>query len=291
MINRTYKGLKKTRNSLFNAVSLITGKKKLDDDLIDEFEEKILLSDIGFDLTEEIISKLKLTVRSNVEVKALIKDTILSFLSKVPFDVVSEPIVTMVSGINGTGKTTVCAKLANYYKNKGRKVLVIAADTFRAAAQEQISYWCSSSNIDCFKMSSSKDPSSIIFEGLKKNFKSKYDNIIIDTAGRLHTSSNLMKELNKMERVVEKFDDCYNSWISIDSTSGKNAISQIEIFRKHLKINGILLNKMDGSAKGGVAIPIMKEHNIPVKYIGLGERIDDIEIFDLRNYLDGLLDE
>ena len=291
MINKTYQGLKKTRNSLFNAVSLITGKRKLDDNAIDRFEEKILLCDVGFDLTQEIISRLKLSVSSKVKVEDLIKDTISGFLDKIVFDTKHTSSVIMISGINGTGKTTTCAKLANYYKNKGDKVLVIAADTFRAAAKEQISYWCRKNRIDCFDASASKDPSSIIFEALKNNFKEDYSRIIIDTAGRLHTSSNLMNELSKMERVIEKFDNNYDSWMSIDSTSGRNSLNQIEIFKKHLKVNGVVMNKMDGSAKGGVAIPIMKEYNIPIKFIGIGEKVDDMELFNLSSYLDGLFDE
>ena len=291
MINKTYKSLKKTRNSIFNALSVITGKKKLDDDLIDEFEEKMLLSDIGFNLTQEIVSKLKPSISSSVSVEVLIKETISAYLDEVKFFTEFTSSVIMISGINGTGKTTTCAKLANYYKNKGNKVLVIAADTFRAAAQEQISHWCLKNEIDCFNRIASKDPSSIIFEGLKNNNKNNYDKIIIDTAGRLHTSLNLMNELSKMERVVEKFYNSYESWISLDATSGRNALSQIENFKKYLKVNGIILNKMDGSAKGGVAIPIMKKNNIPIKFIGVGEEINDIESFNLKSYLDGLFDE
>ena len=291
MISKTYKSLKKTRDSLFNAVSLITGKKKLDNFTIDKFEEKLLLCDIGFDVTEEIISKLKKSIDSKIEIETLIKNTISDFLIDISFGEEDRSGIIMVSGINGTGKTTSCAKLAHYYKNINKKVLVIAADTFRAAAKEQILFWCSENNIECFDMPNSKDPSSIIFEGLKYCKTSNYDKIIIDTAGRLHTSANLMNELNKMERVIEKFEDSYDSWISIDSTSGKNAINQISVFQKHLKISGIILNKMDGSAKGGAAIPIMKEYNIPVKFIGTGEKIDDIETFNLDSYLEGFFDE
>lgn len=287
MIRKTYNSLRKTRNSLFNAVSLITGKKKIDDGVIEEFEEKLLLCDIGFDVTEEIVSKLRMSVDSKIEIEKLIKNTILDFLSDVSFNNNDNSKIIMVSGINGTGKTTSCAKLAYYYKNRGQKVLIIAADTFRAAAKEQISYWCTRNNIECFDIQNSKDPSSIIFEGLKYCKDSNYDKVIIDTAGRLHTSVNLMNELNKMERVVEKFEESYNSWISIDSTSGKNAINQISIFQEHLKISGIILNKMDGSAKGGVAIPIMKKYGIPVSFIGIGEKIQDIEVFNLDDYLEG----
>ena len=291
MISKTYKSLRKTRNSLFNAVSLITGKKKIDDVTIDDFEEKLLLCDIGFDVTEKIISKLKLSIDSKIKIEDLIKNTISDFLIDVPFDKDDSSNIVMVSGINGTGKTTSCAKLAHYYKKIDKKVIVIAADTFRAAAKEQIAYWCSNNDIECFDIQKAKDPSSIIFEGLKYSRTSNYDKIIIDTAGRLHTSISLMNELSKMERVIEKFEESYSSWISIDSTSGKNAINQISIFQKNLKINGIILNKMDGSAKGGAAIPIMKEYNIPIKFIGTGEKIEDIEIFNLDHYLEGFFDE
>ena len=290
MIGKTYKSLKKTRTSFFNAISVITGKKKLDASIIDDFEEKLLLCDIGYEVCHEIIAKIKKSISANVSVEELIKGVIENFLSDVCFESRNSKVV-MISGINGTGKTTSCAKLANYYNKRDKKVLVVAADTFRAAAEEQILFWCADNKIDCFQKKEVKDPSAIIFECLKECSDLNYDKIIIDTAGRLHTSINLMNEVNKMERVIEKFELNYDSWISIDSTLGKNSINQIDFFKNYLKINGIILNKMDGSAKGGVAIPIMKKYNIPVKFTGIGEKIDDIEAFDLNKYLDGLLNE
>ena len=186
---------------------------------------------------------------------------------------------------------TACAKLAKYYKSKGKKVFIIAADTFRAAAIEQIQFWSQKNDIHFFSKSKSNDPSSVIYDGLKSDLCSNSDVTLIDTAGRLHTSANLMSELSKMERVISKFHNNFDSWISLDATTGQNALQQIDIFRQNININGIILNKMDGSSKGGVAIPIMKNYKIPIKFIGIGEKDDDLVEFYLDNYLDGLFDE
>ena len=282
---------KKTRNSILNAISTITGKKFLDFESIDEFEEKLLLSDIGFDLTEKIVQKIQGKIDSEVDIQDYIKQIFKEYLSDLKFSHSDSPNLIMISGINGTGKTTTCAKLAKYYKSKGKKVFIIAADTFRAAAIEQIQFWSQKNNIHCFSKSKSNDPSSVIYDGLKTELCSNSDVTIIDTAGRLHTSSNLMSELSKMERVISKFHDNYDSWISLDATTGQNSLQQIDIFKQNLKINGIVLNKMDGSSKGGVAIPIMKNYKIPIKFIGIGEQDDDFIKFCLDDYLDGLFYE
>ena len=288
---KDFKILKKTRNSILNAISSITGKKRFDSESIDEFEEKLLLLDIGVDLVDEIIEKLDKAVSSEIDIRKFLKNTFKEFLSDIKFNQACDPKIIMVSGINGTGKTTSCAKLANYYKDKGKKVALIAADTFRAAAQEQIQYWANKNDIKCFVKANSKDPSSVVFEGLNSDLSRYSDITIIDTAGRLHTSANLMSELSKMQRVIYKFENSYDSWISLDSTTGQNALNQIDIFKENLDINGIILNKMDGSSKGGVVIPIMKSHQIPIKFLGVGEKDLDILEFNLDNYIDELFNE
>ena len=288
MINKTYKSLQKTRNSFFNAFSVITGKKKIDESSINDFEEKLLLCDLGFDFTDQIIKKIKNGIDSEFKAEDAIKGLIKNYLKDLSFSCNNEKRIVMISGVNGSGKTTLCAKLSKYYKDLGKNVSVIGADTFRAAAQEQIAHWCLNNNINFFTNTHSKDPSSVIFEGLDSLKESNFDKIIIDTAGRLHTSINLMNELNKMQRIIMKFEESYNNWISIDSTLGQNSVKQIEIFKNHINIDGIVLNKMDGSAKGGVAIPIMKKYGIPVKFIGTGESVEDIEFFNLDSYLESL---
>ena len=288
---KNFKVFKKTRNSILSAISSITGKKRFDSGSIDEFEERLLLSDIGVELVDSIIEKLNKSVSSEINIQEFLKNTFKEFLSDVEFEQTYDSKIIMVSGINGTGKTTSCAKLSNYYKNKGKKVCLIAADTFRAAAQEQIQYWANRNDIKCFMKTNSKDPSSVIFEGLSSDLSRDSDITIIDTAGRLHTSSNLMSELSKMERVIYKFENSYDSWISLDSTTGQNALNQIDVFKKSLNINGIILNKMDGSSKGGVVIPIMKFYQIPIKFLGVGEKDLDILEFNLDTYIDGLFNE
>ena len=283
-----FKIFKKTRSSIFNAISAIRGKSSLDSKSIEQFEERLLLSDIGFDLVDEIVQKISKGFKNGIKAEDFLKEIFKDFLSDLKFEEVGSSKIILISGINGTGKTTSCAKLSKYYKNQEKKVCLIAADTFRAAAQQQIQYWAEKNEINCFLKENSKDPSSVIFEGLRSEMSKESDVTIIDTAGRLHTSTNLMSELSKMERVIYKFADFYHSWISLDATTGQNALSQIDLFKKNIKINGIILNKMDGSSKGGVAVPIMKSHKIPIKFIGIGEGDEDIVQFNLDNYLEGL---
>ena len=291
MLNKAYKKLKKTSNAFLNAISVISNKEKINQDTLDIFEEKLLLCDLGFELSDKIVEEVRNKPILNKDIKGSVKKIIKNFLKDISFNSENPSQIVMISGINGTGKTTTCAKLANYYKSAGKSVSIIGADTFRAAAQEQIAHWCEKNDINYFSNLSSKDPSSIIFEGLSLLEDKKKDVIIIDTAGRLHTSINLMNELAKMERVINKFNASYSSWISIDSTTGQNALSQIDLFQSSLKINGIILNKMDGTSKGGIALPIMSKYAIPVKFLGIGENIEDIVKFDLDNYLESLFYE
>ena len=291
MFNKTRKSLEKTRDSVFNALSIIRGKKQTDSNSINNFEEKLLLCDIGPELTDKIVSEFKLGLSSKITAQDFMKNTIKTYLQEVSFKEREDDKILLISGVNGTGKTTSCVKLAYYYRELGKKVLVIAADTFRAAAQNQISFWCNENNIECFSKESSNDPSSVIFEGLNTSIANQSEKIIIDTAGRLHTSINLMNELGKMERVINKFANSYQSWITLDSTTGQNALNQVDLFKKTLDINGIILNKLDGSAKGGAILSIMKSHNISVKFIGVGEKIEDIIKFNLDEYIESIFDE
>ena len=204
---------------------------------------------------------------------------------------ITDSKVTMIVGVNGTGKTTFCAKYAKYLTDLGKKVLIIAADTYRAAAYEQISTWSNNYGFKCIGNPDKNDPSSVIYDSLSSQFAKEADSIIIDSAGRLHNSINLMKELRKMSSVIQKFEYTYRNLISIDANTGKNALDQINLFKEYLSINGVVLNKVDGSAKGGIGISIIKKNNVPICFLGSGESIDDISLFDMDIFLESILGE
>ena len=288
IIKQTYLGLNKSRKKIMNAISFISGKKYLDQEAIDHFEELLISSDIGVDITDEIIFDISKSINKEISPINFIKNKIRDLLGSFEDSLSDEKIIQVV-GVNGVGKTTFCAKVSQYYKNQGENVLIIGADTYRAAASHQIKQWAEKYDIKHAINSNSSSPSSIIYDALQSNDLKSIDRVIIDTAGRLHTSKNLMQELKKMETIISKFSSSYSNWIVLDSIMGQNSINQISLFNDSLSLKGIVLNKMDSSSKGGVIIPIMQKYNIPVKFIGIGEGIDDLIPFEFDAYLNGLI--
>ena len=281
------KSLKKSRESILKAFSYISGKSEIKSQDLEKFQDSLIESDIDLDTVDCIVEEVKSLKSKEGFLIENIRNTIKESLPEIKAFTSSK--VTMVVGVNGAGKTTFCAKYAKYLTDSGKKVLIVAADTYRAAAYEQIKNWSDRYNIECIANLNKKDPSSVIFDALNSKAIKEFDNIIIDSAGRLHNSVNLMKELRKMSNVVEKFDYTYNNLLTIDSTTGKNALNQINLFNEYVNINGIILNKIDGTAKGGIAISIIKKYKTPICFLGEGEGIDDLSSFDINLFLESLI--
>ncbi|MDT3741228.1 MAG: signal recognition particle-docking protein FtsY [Candidatus Kapabacteria bacterium] len=298
-------GLQKTRKSFIDKFQDLLGTgRKIDDKLIDEIEEILISADIGVQTSEEIISKLKVRVRKEgfeeaSDLYQILKEEIHEILltspsaendAKYEIDENDKPHVIMVIGVNGAGKTTTIGKLAHNYKNAGRDVIIGAADTFRAAANEQLEVWAQRAGVAIVQQSQGSDPGAVVFDTLQSAIANKKDVVIIDTAGRLHNKKNLMLELEKLSRVMKKLkvNAPNDVFLVLDATTGQNAILQAKEFMKVANITGIILTKLDGTAKGGVVIPIAHELKIPVRYIGVGEKIDDLQIFDPSVFVEAL---
>ncbi len=287
IFNKTIKGLASTRSKISHIFSSLKGKTKLNNDEIESFEETLIMADIDYDLSDKIISKI-INFDNNIPIITKFKNIIndeFSFCNN------TQPLkrVILLVGVNGNGKTTTSIKLASLLKKKNKDVMLIGADTYRAAAIEQLQQWSNKLSIDLFVNLKSQSPSSVAYDGMSKGLANSKDHIIIDTAGRLHTSLNLMNELQKIFSVINKKSEDLDIFIVIDSNTGQNAIIQVEAFLKYLPINGVILTKMDGTAKGGIALSIMNKLKIPIYYIGLGEQETDIVPFELEYYLNGLL--
>ena len=298
-------GLQKTRKSFIDKFQDLLGTgRKIDDKLIDEIEEILISADIGVQTSEEIISKLKVRVRREgfeeaSDLYQILKEEIHEILltspsaendAKYEIDENDKPHVIMVIGVNGAGKTTTIGKLAHNYKNAGRDVIIGAADTFRAAANEQLEVWAQRAGVAIVQQSQGSDPGAVVYDTLQSAIANKKDVVIIDTAGRLHNKKNLMLELEKLSRVMKKLkvNAPNDVFLVLDATTGQNAILQAKEFMKVANITGIILTKLDGTAKGGVVIPIANELKIPVRYIGVGEKIDDLQIFDPSVFVEAL---
>jgi len=281
--------LKKSREGILKAFSYISGKSELSSSDLEKFEELLIESDMDLETIDHIVDETKSFQKKESTLTDSIRSAIKEGLP--PLRSIGPSKVTMLVGVNGTGKTTFCAKYAKYLTAANNKVLVIAADTYRAAAYEQIKNWSDRYGFECIANLSKKDPSSVIFDALESKSAKEVDNIIIDSAGRLHNSVNLMKELRKMSSVIQKFDYTYNNLITIDSNTGKNALDQIKLFNDYVDIDGVVLNKIDGTAKGGIAISIIKKNNIPICFLGSGESNEDISIFDIDVFIDSLIEE
>ncbi len=296
LFNRLQASLKKTREGTFKKLNRIfTAKRKIDDDLLDEIEEILIAGDVGVETTLDIIDKLKQRVKdekyeTSDELECLIRDEIKNILI-VPASQDKQGLqIVLVVGVNGTGKTTSIAKLAHKYKSEGKSVLLAAADTFRAAAIEQLSVWAERVNCEIIKHQDGADPSAVVFDAISAALARSVDYLIIDTAGRLHTKSNLMAELNKIVRVINKrIPEAPDQVILVlDAGTGQNAVNQAKEFQQVARVDSIFLAKLDGTAKGGVVLAINKELQIPVKYIGTGEKVDDMEEFDPGSFVEGL---
>lgn len=293
-------GLTKTRDNIVHGIdSVFSGFSKIDDEFYEELEETLIMGDIGVNTTMEIMDNLRAKVKENhikepAECKQLLINTIKEQmdLGENAYEFENRKSVILVIGVNGVGKTTSIGKLASQLKAQGKKVLLAAADTFRAAAIEQLTEWANRSGVDIIAQSEGSDPAAVIYDALAAGRARNADVIICDTAGRLHNKKNLMDELKKINRIIDKeMPDAYReNLIVLDGTTGQNALSQLKEFKEVADVTGIILTKMDGTAKGGIAVAIQAEYGIPVKYIGVGEHIDDLQKFNSEDFVNALFD-
>jgi len=300
IFSRLKEGLTKSReNFVNNVVSVFDTHKYIDDDFYEELEELLVMGDVGVNATNSIIENLKDDVdRMHLKTPMQCKDYLIKNIKeqmkveKDDYDFLRERSVVMVIGVNGVGKTTTIGKLAAIYREKGKKVLIAAADTFRAAATEQLEEWAKRARVDIIKGREGLDPSSVLYDAVTAANSRNVDVLLVDTAGRLHNKKNLMEELKKMHRIVEKnFEGVKQEYlIVLDATTGQNALVQAKEFAAAAPLSGIVLTKMDGTAKGGIAIAIQSELGVPVKFIGVGEKIDDLQEFDPDTFVDALFD-
>jgi len=288
---KTVESLGKTRKNIVNTFSKFHGKKYLNEDELEELEVALFQSDLDFETVELVVDRFRITKILNNETWEqhfidILKD-IVSFDFKAR-DNMSK--IYLIIGVNGTGKTTTSAKLCKYLKNKGNKVMLVGADTYRAAAINQLKIWAKKIDVRFISNESTKDPASIVFDGITAGLKEDYDSIIIDTAGRLHNSDNLMKELEKIYRIASRFNESIEVILTVDSNVGQNGINQVMDFNKFIPINSLVLTKMDGTAKGGIAVSLIKKLKIPISFIGVGESENDLVEFDLNAYLTALVE-
>ena len=295
LFEKIFSGLKKTRENFLSKLDDLFGKyKKIDAELFDRLEEILIMSDVGAMTSMEIIEKIKKTCRekkcSDVnELKNIFVDEIINIFKghkeEEKFDIKSPAIILMV-GVNGAGKTTSIGKLGNFFKKQGKSVMFVAADTFRAAAIDQLVIWAERVSVPIVKRAENSDPGAVIFDAIKSAKAKKTDILICDTAGRLQNKVNLMNELKKIFKIIrQEFSEAQlEVFISIDATMGQNAIQQAKLFNEVCDLTGIVLTKLDSSAKGGMVIPIVKELKIPVRFVGVGEKIEDIQEFDYENF-------
>ena len=286
----------KTRSYLGDRVRKIFSKS-IDENTLEELEHLLYSADLGSSMSQEIVSDIQKNFKKNPkvdpdEILKHIKSRVKSHLSEYSSQLeLKTPLtVILIVGVNGNGKTTSTAKLANYYKKSGKKVLLAAADTFRAAAVDQIEMWSKKIGVDLIMAQLGSDPAAVAFDSITAALSRKADVLIIDTAGRLQTKTHLMQELEKVKRVLQKQcpDAPHETLLTIDATIGQNAIEQAKVFHEHTPLTGLILTKLDGSSRGGVVVPIQKEIQIPIKFVGVGEKVDDLKIFDPNAFVDEL---
>jgi len=300
-LNKLKDGLSKTKKRLFDGLTeAVSTKAVIDEDFLDELEENLISSDIGVDSAMKIIENTRIELyyendRSKFNITEILKRELTSVLTKDDVKTDSEignkkPFVILIVGVNGAGKTTTIGKLAHNYKQAGLKVLIASADTFRAAANEQLDVWAQRAGVEILQKETGADPSSVVFESLEQAKSQNVDVVLIDTAGRLHTKTNLMKELEKIRGVIEKViphapNDVF---LVLDGNSGQNALVQAREFSKSTNLTGLIVTKLDGTAKGGVVFQISAEQKVPIKYIGVGEGIEDLQDFDSKQFIEAL---
>lgn len=296
---RLRQGLSKTRDSLVGRIDrLVLGKKEIDADTLEELEEILITADIGVQTTVELIRTLELRLSRNelkdgAALREALKEEILKRVARdvTPLDTsAASPFVIMVIGVNGVGKTTTIGKLAARYTQEGKRVVLAAGDTFRAAAAEQLQAWGERAGVDVIRHKEGADPSAVVFDSVKAAVARKADILIVDTAGRLHTKVNLMEELKKVRRIVgrEIPGAPHETLLVLDAATGQNAVSQAKLFKEAAEVTGIALTKLDGTAKGGIVVAICNEFRIPVRYIGVGEGVEDLRDFDPSHFVEAL---
>lgn len=294
---RLKEGLSKTRNSIVDSFSSVFGASHIDDDFYEELEETFIMADMGYETTEKVIENLKERVKeARIKEPAACKELIINIIrdqmmvDESAYDFEKKKSVILVIGVNGVGKTTTIGKLAAQYKKRGKKVLIAAADTFRAAAIDQLKTWADRAGVEMISHNEGADPAAVVYDAVSAAKARNTDILLIDTAGRLHNKKNLMDELAKMRRIISRDypDANVESLIVLDGTTGQNALEQARQFSNVTEIDGIVITKLDGTAKGGIAIAIQAELNVPVKFIGIGEKIDDLQRFDPSAYVEAL---
>ena len=300
LFSKLKEGLTKTRDNIVSGIeNVFSGFSSIDDDFYDELEEILIMGDIGVRATEEIIEELKEKVKEQKvkepqQCKQLLIDTIKEKmdLGENAYDFENRKSIVMLIGVNGVGKTTSVGKLAGHLKAMDKKVIMAAADTFRAAAIEQLTEWANRTGVDIISQSEGSDPAAVIYDSIAAARARNADVLLCDTAGRLHNKKNLMEELRKIDRVIEReYPDAYReNLIVLDATTGQNALAQLREFKEVTDITGIILTKMDGTAKGGIAVAIQAEYGIPVKYVGVGEKVEDLQKFNYNDFVNALFD-
>ncbi len=293
--NKIFQGLKKTKDGLGSKLSMIFGAGELDDEFFEELEYVLISSDIGTQTSSEIIEMVKKEakkerVKTIEGFKTLLRNAMIDILQ---IDQPEEqyPQAIMIIGVNGVGKTTSIGKMTNYYKSINKEVVMVAGDTFRAAASEQLTEWANRNKVRIIKQAEGADSASVVFDGVQSAKAKNTDILLIDTAGRLHNKANLMEELKKISRVVEREwpEACYKKYIVLDATTGQNALAQVEYFNDAVGIDGIILTKLDGTSKGGVVLSIINEYKVPIKFVGVGEGIDDLMPFNAEDFVKSIV--
>lgn len=298
LFDKLKEGLFRSRQNTAEKIDeLVDSTKIVDDDFYEELCEIMVLSDMGARLADETIEKIKEKakkekIKDSVTVRNMLKDELISILD-IPKPDLKWPMVQLIVGVNGVGKTTTIGKLALRFQNLGRTTMLVAADTFRAAASEQLTVWADRANVPIIKKEEGADPASVLYDAIRIAKSKNADLLLVDTAGRLHNKKNLMEEMNKLRRIIDReySEATVRCMMVLDATTGQNGLNQAKAFSEFANINGVILTKMDGTAKGGIAVSIAKELNVPIMYVGVGEGIDDLQSFDAKDFVNALLGE
>lgn len=296
-LKRLKNGLTKTSSNFSLGLNKVFSSKKLDQETLDQFEELLIKSDLGVELAMELtsaLSKEKFGKETNeTEIKQFLQQHILKIFEPLTNQIKLEnkPTVFVFSGVNGNGKTTTLGKIAANFQQSGKKVLIAACDTFRAAAEDQLNVWANRAGVEIIRGTPQQDPASVAYMAVEKAYNEGYDVVLIDTAGRLHNKVNLMDELSKIYKVIAKVDGSapHYSLLVLDATTGNNALEQMKSFHEKVKIDGFVITKLDGTARGGIAVALAKKFHKPIFYVGVGEAIDDLGVFDAQTFVESLL--